>query len=171
MSTPTLVRTIRSSSAMSRPGAVNRPSVGGNRGLGRFECRFGHGELDAFGGEAAAEFLANEWVFLVVQDRPTALVDAEQVARFDVVAALVVGDAPARVWSAPVVDHPQWILGGAKVLVEPVATAGRGGDQAAWHVLEHAHFVGLAILPRRRPRLDGPVVRIALAAQAHQHRA
>ena len=98
--------------------------------------------------------LADERVLLVVQDGPPALVDAEQVAGFDVVVALV-GDAPARVRAAPVVDHAQRIRADAEVLVEPVAATRRRRDQAARHVLQHADLVALAVLPGRRARSIG----------------
>src|SRR5688572_8598836 len=102
MSTPTLVRTIRSSSAMSRVGAVNTRVLGecgslvGGGGLGCRERRLRHREVDAFGVQPAAVLAPNEGVFLVVEDGPPAFVDAVQVAGFDVLVALV-GDAPARV--------------------------------------------------------------------------
>src|SRR5215469_5403385 len=53
--------------------------------------------------------------------------------------------------------------------MEPVTSARRGRDQTTWHVLQHAHLVFLAVLPRRGTHLHRPVVRVALAAQAHQH--
>src|SRR6266498_1718373 len=204
MSTPTLVRTMRSSSAMARPGAVKSPALPSPAGRGwrvargegafapgpaltpspsprgregsryagdrgRLERRLGHGELDALGVQTPLVFLADEAVLFVVQDGPTALVDPEQVARLDLVVAFV-GDAPARVRSAPVVDHSQRVLANAKVLVEPHPTAWRRRHQSTRDVLEHTHLVPFAAIPRRRAEVNRPVVRVALAPKTHQHR-
>src|SRR5438874_3574396 len=114
--------------------------------------------------------MADERVFLVIQDGPPTLVDAKQVARFDVVVAIV-ADSPAGVRTTPVIDHPEWIAADAEVLVEPVAAARRRRHEAAREVLELAHLTRLAVFPRRWTDFNRPVVGVALAAQAHEHRA
>src|SRR5438093_529814 len=67
-----------------RWGGETHSLIGDRGGLRFFEGRRRHGEVDAFGGQAAAVLLANERVFLVVQDGPSTFVDAEQIAGFDV---------------------------------------------------------------------------------------
>ena len=60
-----------------------RPLLGGRRvGRGLGTQSSGIVNCDALGRQPAAVLVADERVFLVVQDRPAALVDAEQVARF-----------------------------------------------------------------------------------------
>src|ERR1700677_2534833 len=55
----------------------------------------------------------------------------------------------------------------AKVLVEPLATAGRRRDNPALDVVHPLHLIGQAVLPWRRADLARPVERVAGALDAH----
>src|SRR3954468_12149186 len=66
------------------------------------EGRVGHAERDALVREPRSVIVADVRVFLPVQDRSAALVDAEQVARLHLFALLVEDAAPVSDGPAPV---------------------------------------------------------------------
>ena len=54
--------------------------------------------------------------------------------------------------------------------MEPFPAPGRRRDQTARHIVDHAHDIVVAVLPRREAVLPRPVVGVALAAEAYQDR-
>src|SRR5579864_3143233 len=102
---------MRSSPSMSRFAAVKDTRLRGDEGA------LGHGEVHTLVRQPSAVLLANERILLRIQDGPPTLVDPEQVASFDLVAALLF-DAPARMRSTPVIDHAQRLAADAEVRSE-----------------------------------------------------
>src|SRR5262249_61065767 len=77
-------------------------------------------------------------------------------------AAGIVGPEPG--------GEPQWILGGAEMLVVPARAARRRRHHAHRLVVDALDLVGMAVLPRGDAVALGPSISVALALQADQHR-
>src|SRR6516165_10425389 len=131
--------------------------------------RFLHSRGHALALEGLFVLLAQKRILQPIGDRGAALrhVDRAFVGVLlagdaGLVLAVVVGTVPA--------DQSQRVLADAEMGVEPVATIGRGGDDADRLVILAIDLVGLAVLPRRHPDRARPCVGVALALDADEHR-